>query len=282
MNFKIPSELEADLTIEKIDEHSWMISEGSGRGRTHCYLLEGTDRAVLIDTGLGMTDMRKITESLTKREVFVINTHGHLDHISCNYQYPLSYLHSKDDELFKESCGYEVRFAFWVDRLKKKGYSEKLIKSLETRSILEKLSRIPECNPPKEISEGMRFDLGDRILQIVETPGHTEGSVCIYEKGTERLYTGDTICEKGVMLNFEYSAGSDVFKKSIKKLQRLCNSKTMLYPGHQAVPLGADWMEDYIECADAATERRMETVENGKGENIKNKTVYRKRAVLYI
>ena len=281
MNFRIPPELNADLTVEKLDEHSWMISEGTGRGRTHCYLLEGNDKAALIDTGMGLIDMRKITESLTMREIFVINTHGHFDHITCNYQYPVSYLQPKDEQIFRESCRYERRISFWTDRLLKKGYSEKFIKSAEMRQIVEKLSRFPECTLPEAMCEGMIFDLGGRSLQIIETPGHTEGSVCIYEKENDRLYTGDTICEQGVLLNFEYSADAEVFKKSIEKLRRICNDRTRLYPGHQKVPLDTGWLDDYIECADAVLEKKKEMTGEKEG-NIEDGKICRKRAVLYI
>ena len=101
--------MESHLEVQAIDAHTWVISQGQGRGRTHCYLLEGEHQAVLIDTGLGLVSMKEITDSLTSKEVMVINTHAHLDHISRNYEYEHVYMHPNDDVLYWEHSSRPLR-----------------------------------------------------------------------------------------------------------------------------------------------------------------------------
>lgn len=74
------------FTIEKIDAQTFAISEYKHWEETHCYLLCGTERAVLIDTGLGVANIKKAVDHLTDLPVAVLTTHAHWDHIG-GHQY---------------------------------------------------------------------------------------------------------------------------------------------------------------------------------------------------
>lgn len=69
------------FTVEQIDQDTFVISEYRHWEETHCYLLCGTKRAILIDTGLGVSNIREVIDGLTKLPVTVITTHVHWDHI---------------------------------------------------------------------------------------------------------------------------------------------------------------------------------------------------------
>ena len=69
------------FTVEKIDARTFAISEYKHWEETHCYLLCGTERAVLIDTGLGVANIKNVVDDLTDLPVSVITTHVHWDHI---------------------------------------------------------------------------------------------------------------------------------------------------------------------------------------------------------
>ncbi len=69
------------FTVEGIDAQTFAISEYQHRGETHCYLLCGQDKAVLIDTGLGVSDLKRVVDRLTALPVAVLTTHVHGDHI---------------------------------------------------------------------------------------------------------------------------------------------------------------------------------------------------------
>ena len=74
------------FTVEKIDGDTYAISEYKHWEETHCYLLLGLDRAILIDTGLGVGNIKAVVDSLTNLPLFIVTTHAHWDHIG-GHQY---------------------------------------------------------------------------------------------------------------------------------------------------------------------------------------------------
>ncbi len=74
------------FTVEQIDSQTFAISEYKHWEETHCYLLCGRERAILIDTGLGVSNIKNIVDSLTTLPVMVVTTHAHWDHIG-GHQY---------------------------------------------------------------------------------------------------------------------------------------------------------------------------------------------------
>ena len=69
------------FTVENITDDTFAISEYGHWEETHCYLLCGSQRAVLIDTGLGIANIRKVVDKLTNLPVTAVSTHVHWDHI---------------------------------------------------------------------------------------------------------------------------------------------------------------------------------------------------------
>ena len=69
------------FTIEKIDENTYAISEYKHWEETHSYLLIGSNKALLIDTGLGVANIKDVVDTLTKLPIIVATTHIHWDHI---------------------------------------------------------------------------------------------------------------------------------------------------------------------------------------------------------
>ena len=87
------------FTVEQIDQDTFVISEYRHWEETHCYLLCGTKRAILIDTGLGVSNIREVIDGLTKLPVTVITTHVHWDHIGGHKYFqgvPQMILHDED------------------------------------------------------------------------------------------------------------------------------------------------------------------------------------------
>ena len=84
------------FTIDKVDADTWIISEYRHWEETHCYLLNGQERSLLIDTGLGICDISKIISGLTDKPVTAVATHIHWDHIGGLAHYPDFYAHEAE------------------------------------------------------------------------------------------------------------------------------------------------------------------------------------------
>ncbi len=132
------------------------------------YLVVGEDRACLIDTMCAATNLGEEVRKLTDKPVFVINTHGHPDHIYGNVYFEEIYIHPDDIPMAEE---------FYNDPL----YVEGVRKAGAT---------VP---PFKTTKAGDTFDLGGRTLEIYELPGHTPGGILVLLKEERILFTGDSI-----------------------------------------------------------------------------------------
>jgi hypothetical protein len=134
--------------IVRMDDQSWRIIDGFGKGTNYSFLLCGTEKAVLIDTGLGFTDMKHITDQLTCLPVEVVNTHGHLDHISRNYQFETAYLHPADKAVFLQHCSYDYRYFLLKGLLAESKLPEWLLKLPIARGQVKKILHHPSQGQP--------------------------------------------------------------------------------------------------------------------------------------
>ncbi|WP_418747121.1 MBL fold metallo-hydrolase [Frisingicoccus sp.] len=95
------------FTVERIDIDTYAISEYKHWEETHCYLLCGAQRAVLIDTGLGIVKIKEVVDDLTELPVTVITTHVHWDHIGGHQHFSHFEVHEAEKDwlfIFPSLC----------------------------------------------------------------------------------------------------------------------------------------------------------------------------------
>lgn len=94
--------------------------------------------------------------------------------------------------------------------------------------------RAPQFHVDKLLRNDATIDLGDSVLRVIHTPGHTRGSICLYEADSESLFSGDTIFPHGGVGRTDLPGGSSQdLIRSISKLAKL--DVRVLYPGHGRV-----------------------------------------------
>ncbi|MCH5325132.1 MAG: MBL fold metallo-hydrolase [Eubacterium sp.] len=208
------------FTIEKIDEDTFAISEYGHWEETHCYLLLGTEKAVLIDTGLGVGDIKSAVDSLTKLPVTVITTHVHWDHIGGHKHFNDIAVHEKEVNWIAE------KFPIPLQAVK-----QNLLK--ERCDFPENFSiddyRIFQGVPHRVLQDGDCIDLDNRKIKTIHTPGHSPGHCCFYEEDRKYLYSGDLIYS-GCLYAFYPTTDPLLFWQSVKKVQALAIERIM--PGH--------------------------------------------------
>lgn len=89
---------DAWFTVSQLDEGTFAISEYGHWEKVHSFLLIGDERAALIDTGLGIDDMRRMTDQLTDLPIMVLTTHVHADHIGSHGLYGEIYVHEAEED----------------------------------------------------------------------------------------------------------------------------------------------------------------------------------------
>lgn len=175
------------------------------------YLVLGQEKALLIDSGFGMDSLKKVVDGLTDLPVVLVNTHGHPDHGGGNAEFGNPYMHPDDFELYAYKCSYEMRLdeaMHWGIE----GCAERLQKDVPS---------------PIPMEDGHTFDLGGRILTVYHTPGHSRGSVCIFDETTGTLFTGDNVQAMATALLEDCATNVSTYLSSMEKIavlpvKRIC------------------------------------------------------------
>ena len=154
-----------ELFVREMCPGIWLMDEAH---EATGYLVVGKEKACMIDTMNGWNDLHQAVREITDRPVFVINTHGHPDHIFGNVYFDEAYLHPADLELARS-----------------------FTENPEFVRILE--DRHQSMPPFREIREGDVFDLGGRHLEVWEIPGHTPGGILLLLREERILFTGDSV-----------------------------------------------------------------------------------------
>lgn len=196
------SDERAGLRIERIEV---------GPLQTNCYVIKSGEELAVIDPGGDAPEILQRIAELGGPVTFVVNTHGHVDHIAA-------------DAEIVSTTGAEL-----------------LIHSLDGQMLLEpeqNLSammgdRIRAPAAARFIGEGDVLEVGEEEFRVIHTPGHTPGGICLIGKSC--AFTGDTLFLDSIG-RVDFPGGDErAMRSSLRRLEMLLSRQTMLYPGHGAV-----------------------------------------------
>lgn len=220
------------FTIENIDKETFVISEYKHWEKTHCYLLIGSKRAILIDTGLGIANIRQVVDSLTTLPVLVITTHVHWDHIGGHSLFNDVAVHKEEVEWISN------KFPLPLEVVKSNLLKEKC--DFPKGFHIEKYG-IFQGKPTRVLEDGSLIELGDRRLTVIHTPGHSPGHICLYEAERGYLFSGDLIYS-GCLDAFYPSTNPVDFMKSVNKISSLKIDKVL--PAHYSLDISAELIRE--------------------------------------
>ena len=191
--------------VIKINESTWRIEDGMVR----FYLLCGSEKAALIDTGMTCPDAKQTAQELTNLPLILINTHADPDHISGNGAFDEFYMSPNEEE------------------------------NLRAHNAQGKI--LP-------IHEGDVIDLGGRELLIIDIPGHTPGSVGIIDKNNRVLISGDSVQNSNIFM-FGPGRNLTQYIESLKHLSKYEDQFNDIYPMHGTFPVKKDLIPKLIQGA---------------------------------
>lgn len=209
----------------KINKDTWIINFMNGS--QNMYLLEGSEKALLIDTGWGAGNLREHVEKLTTKPVVVTNTHGHLDHSGGNGEW--------ESVLMLPGCEGDIytchRLPFDISKLPYPNYQHKLVR------------------------DGDVIDLGGRTIELLDISSHSNGSLAYLDRKNGYLFVGDEL-ESAQVLMYETEAipGYEfVLDKKLRahhanmlRLKGLQGVWHTLLPAHNGTPIAHSYLDDYI------------------------------------
>jgi len=210
--------------VYKLTEDTYAIYEPFQFEEAICYLAIGNEKCALIDTGTGIADLKALVAELTDFPVFVINTHTHWDHVGANSQFD-------DIACFNHpECIRKLTDGFSNEKLRPSLIGDSIWKALP-ETIDPVTWSIPPVNPTLVFEDGFIFELGGRTLEVLYTPGHSPGSVCLLDRKNRILFTGDTYFPGPLYAHPEDVNIAD-YIASIQKMETLLAEYDYVCSGH--------------------------------------------------
>ncbi len=212
--------------VYKVAPNTFAIYEPHQAEEVISYLILGKEKALLFDTGMGISDIRKLVSGLTALPVIVLNSHTHDDHVGGNWQFDTMY--SMDTDFSRQNAKGSTADA--QDELAPGQICGELPKGFDAKTYRTKPWTIT-----KYVHDGDKLDLGNRTLEIISTPGHTPDAICLLDHASGLLFTGDTYYPAPIWL-YRPETNLDAYAKSIAHLAALApQAKTVI--GSHNIPV---------------------------------------------
>lgn len=196
------------------------------------FLVIGSTKAMLVDTGMGIKNIKAVVEELTDLPLVVVNTHTHFDHIGDNWRFDL--VHVLDEPSAKERLSQTFDVGQDILELKDNFIPEAFhYDKMETIDLDN--FQIKPCRF-KTIKEGHVFDLGNRQFRVVATPGHSPDSIMLVCDEEKLVFVGDTFYPASLYAHFYGSF--ETYRQTLHRVatefsdyQLFCSHNEALRPG---------------------------------------------------
>jgi len=206
--------------------------------RCNVWHVPGRDRDLLVDTALGIVSLREAVRDLLQKPVIAAASHSHFDHVGGHHEFDERLVHAAEATTLAEA-GREMI-------LRVSGFGVAGVKALEEAGYVmpedgEFLTAHPHQGfdpdshvlepvaPTWVVEDGDAVDLGDRSFEVLHIPGHSPGSIGLWEAATGTLFSGDAIYD-GPLL---YAFGDSDIDDYIRTLERLRELPvTVVHGGH--------------------------------------------------
>ena len=220
-----------NFTAQRLPNGVTEITDLSG---VHCFLVEGRDKALLIDTMTGLRGLPAFVATLTDLPVEVALTHGHMDHAGGVFAFGRCYIHPAD------------------------------IPMLDGRTLPARVGYVRGQLPPGEAPEesafvpdgpvefvplkaGDKLDLGGRALEVLHVPGHTRGSLCYLDTASGDFFAGDA-CNNNTLLMMDVSATIEEYLEALLALKERQGDIRRFYLFHGPSLQDKSCIDDNIQC----------------------------------
>jgi glyoxylase-like metal-dependent hydrolase (beta-lactamase superfamily II) len=189
--------------------------------------VRGRNRDLFIDTGMGIASLRDATRHLFDKALTAVATHTHLDHVGSLHEFADRIAHCDEAEvLTRPSENFSMLRAEhaveFIESLERAGYAidSCFITALPRQGFNLSQFQCPPAPATRLVQEGDVIDLGDRVFEVLHLPGHSPGSIGLWESATQTLFSGDAVYD-GPLL--DEIPGSDIsaYCRTMKRLEAL-------------------------------------------------------------
>ena len=181
--------------------------------RCNIWHIRGRDKDLLIDSGMGVRPLKAEVALLTEKPVIAVSSHAHFDHIGCAHEFDCRLGHESEAHIF--AAPDEQNTAGWNAWVR----TETFLASPHEGFRAEQYD-IKAAPLTGYLDEGDVIDLGDRVFRVMHLPGHSPGSIALYEEATKTLFSGDIIYNND-LYDTVYHSDRALYRESLMRLRGL-------------------------------------------------------------
>lgn len=204
--------------------------------RCNVWHVRGRERDLVIDTGLGLCSLRQAATDLFERPVTCVLTHSHFDHIGGAYEFGSRIAHVDEQTELAHPRGFAGLTARalgddLVQRLRAAGYAvpEQFLTALPSAGFSVDDYAVRLAPLTGTVRDGDIVDLGDRAFEVLHLPGHSPGSIALWEASTKTLFSGDAIYDGPLLFELPGSSIAD-YVRTLERLLKL--DVAVVHAGH--------------------------------------------------
>jgi glyoxylase-like metal-dependent hydrolase (beta-lactamase superfamily II) len=198
--------------------------------------VRGRDRDLLIDTGMGIASLHDAAQHLFDKALTAVATHSHLDHVGSLHEFPNRIVHKAEADTLTRPCD---NFSMLrsehplelIASLERAGYiiDPCFVTALPREDFNLSQFSCPAAPATRLVDEGDMIDLGDRVFEVLHLPGHSPGSIGLWEAATRTLFSGDAIYD-GPLLDEIPGSDIPVYLDTMRRLESL--PARVVHAGH--------------------------------------------------
>lgn len=192
--------------------------------RANLWLIRGRDADLLIDTGLGVSSLKLYLADALDKPLKVVASHVHFDHSGGCHEFDEVYIHANEQDAL---CNGDQRLILSDPAL---GFiPERDFESVPYQGFSASEYSVRACPHARTVAHGDIIDLGDKAFEVLHLPGHSSGSIGLYNRADRQFFSGDVVYDGELLDELEDSVIDDY----LESMERLLDLKTdEVRPGH--------------------------------------------------
>jgi glyoxylase-like metal-dependent hydrolase (beta-lactamase superfamily II) len=180
--------------------------------RCNIWHVRGRDQDLLIDSGMGVVSLREQVAIVAERSLLAVASHTHFDHIGGHHEFPARAVHRAEAGLLR----HPDRPATLSDPY----VSDAIFTALPPGDYDSSRYEVTPAPATRVLEDGDLIDLGDRHFEIIHVPGHSPGSIALWENASGILFSGDAVYD-GPLIDDAYHSDINAYIASMERLLTL-------------------------------------------------------------
>lgn len=180
--------------------------------RCNMWHVRGRDRDMLVDSGMGVVSLREWVPLVTERALTAVASHTHFDHIGCHHEFEDRCVHRAEAEILADPNRISTLADPYV--------TDEIFDKLPPAPFSASEYSVPSAPATRILDDHDLIDLGDRVFEVIHTPGHSPGGIALWEAATGILFSGDIVYD-GPLIEDTYHSDAADYVRSMERLYDL-------------------------------------------------------------